>query len=1016
MDGASGLNDKGTAADNIKPAALGGSGGGETPFGLNKKAPGIGGGSAKEDLANAEKAAESSGDGEIGGGVDGVRQSEEEAGGLYTGVGRKIKPKVKPTGFKGVVKKGGPIYAILFTIFLGGGLLTGAQLFQPFSLLAQFQETFNSMHVSANKRSERFFKAQMSTRTTKSPFSVFGTKFSLGKNQITELGKQGIEFDDTTFKGSDGKPIKVLKYKDGSGEIKIVAATETEAKRLTELDLSKFNTEGVKYNTEAVDFKKLYSSDTGFFTKYNAGSLTWRGQIANWFGTNTSNFLKNNKLTRNMFAKYKEKKAEANGDGMKVVRDIIDERTGEVKGVEARSKSADTEEDENGHRILSTDDDGDPRIWTESADVEPASRKNINVKEKLQKISGGFTSAANVGCAVVGMIGAVSLLVSASEALQIINVATAYFETIDKTKAGYGEDAPINEMVGAFNERKENDYMVIEPTGESFNGESSFMGANGDGGISTLASVPKTTNGSAMESAGVVALYSGGVVDPNDTSVQSFNFANSAKRILGGIGVSMAAYESCTLAKSAAAWASVGMDSVSLIACIVSGGTACAPFVIEKIVQVVASAGIAVVLGGIIAVITPTVSGMLTRDVMANMGEDLGNGVTSAANKYLGGTHRANGGSLASIEKYDEYAVQQQQVIAENAKYERESLSPFDLTSKYTFLGSIMTQMMKYTSVNSLMGIFTSSKNAVSSSLIALSPTAMAYDIEESLPTMEEYAEVCPYMASIGAIGDSFCNPYVITDVSTIEDDPDDVVNAVYSYGGLEDEESNGNVVIKDDSDLAKYIRYCDNRSSDFGIADQNIANELTEKTTFDTGSAVVDNLGNGAIGSAPILGDAIELLEDDKIRDNIGYVSGESCVAGNTVSTSESPNWEKAQYYQRFIEDQSLAESMGVVEKSAVTAYLEKYYEENPLDNSYEGILARYSGMDKEQVVALLDVIDYYNYIAQYDPSTRYAFGEPSIEVERKIVFDNENVLSGEVVLLGRFVYADVRNRSYAV
>ena len=140
--------------------------------------------------------------------------------------------------------------------------------------------------------------------------------------------------------------------------------------------------------------------------------------------------------------------------------------------------------------------------------------------------------------------------------------------------------------------------------------------------------------------------------------------------------------------------------------------------------------------------------------------------------------------------------------------------------------------------------------------------------------------------------------------------------------------------------------------------------------------------------------------------------------MAGNTVDASESPNWDKAKYYQRFIEDQSLAESMGVIEKSAVTVAVEDYYEKNPLDESYEGMLARYSGLEKDDVVALLDVIEYGSYLAQYDPSERYAFGEEQeVEgVEDEVEFDNENVLAGDVVLLERIAYADVRNRSFAV
>lgn len=72
---------------------------------------------------------------------------------------------------------------------------------------------------------------------------------------------------------------------------------------------------------------------------------------------------------------------------------------------------------------------------------------------------------------------------------------------------------------------------------------------------------------------------------------------------------------------------------------------------------------------------------------------------------------------------------------------------------------------------------------------------------------------------------------------------------------------------------------------------------------------------------------------------------------------------------YQRFIEDQRLAESAGLIEKSAVAVYLDKYYEEHPKDNSYEGILARYTGLTKENVIATLDAIEGLEFLASYNP-----------------------------------------------
>ena len=916
----------------------------------------------------------------------------ENKTGFYTGGGKVVAAK-KATKGKFSLKKGGASFAVFLVIFLAAGLIGLVQVFQPFDLLAQFKETFNSMHTSANLRADRFFRAQMETGRTKNPLKgnkIFGYDFKISETQQEKLKTQGIEYDDTTFKDSDGKAIKVLKYETDSGEVKVIGADDTAVNKLNSLVLQKFDTDGIKYSAEAISFKNIYANDTNFFRAYNSGSMTWRGAIANWFGNTTSTYLTNNKLTRNRFQDW-QKKLSAEGEGadsLELMKKTIAEGSEEY--------------DTGGSRVTSDEQDEDGKVKTESSESERVNRTDMNASKiqlKLDELSGKFNTAANAGCAVVGFIGAVNLLVQASEMMQIMNLTTSYFEVIDKTEYGLGDDVPINDIANSLNEKKENTHEIISDDG------------------STTTEV--TSNKSAMESAGVAALYDGSTVDPDDPSVSSFNILASSKKILGGLGEDSSSFMGCAVAKIGAAGLSAIADGVEIAECVagIAGAAAtvgasavagCAPLVGKIVIQVGFAVALTETLEKVVELLTPTVTSAMTRNLISDLGgEDLGNALTSGANIYQGGTHRANGGSLASIEKYEEFAVEQQQVIAENAKYERESLSPFDITSGNTFLGTILTQLASFTSAKSLMTTVTAGKSSVSSSLIAMLPSAAAAKIAETLPdNIGEYEDINPYLASINAIGDSYGNPYSITDVSTMEEDPADVIDIVNNYGGLDSTEtSDGNVVVNKDSELAKYIRYCNNRTSPFGVADQNIANE------FSTGTS--NSIINGAIGAVPVIGDALEIIQDTEQLNNIGYISGESCVAGNSSSTL---SWDEGKYYQRFIEDQSLAESMGLIDKSAAVAYMEEYYEENPLDNSYEGILARYSGMTKDDVVALLDVMEYYNFIASYDASDRYAFGESAIEDDEAIEFDNENVLAGEYVLPNQIVYADVRNRVFTV
>jgi hypothetical protein len=91
----------------------------------------------------------------------------------------------------------------------------------------------------------------------------------------------------------------------------------------------------------------------------------------------------------------------------------------------------------------------------------------------------------------------------------------------------------------------------------------------------------------------------------------------------------------------------------------------------------------------------------------------------------------------------------------------------------------------------------------------------------------------------------------------------------------------------------------------------------------------------------------------------------------------------------------------------------MREYYQENPLDDSYEGILARYSGLPKDTVVAVLDYAKYWNYIANYDASSRKDFTAPEIEEPDTIYIDGDREAPTEFLGLNTIVYADLRTRA---
>jgi hypothetical protein len=63
------------------------------------------------------------------------------------------------------------------------------------------------------------------------------------------------------------------------------------------------------------------------------------------------------------------------------------------------------------------------------------------------------------------------------------------------------------------------------------------------------------------------------------------------------------------------------------------------------------------------------------------------------------------------------------------------------------------------------------------------------------------------------------------------------------------------------------------------------------------------------------------------------------------------------------------------------VLAYEMKYEAEHPKDYSFEGTLARISGMTKDDIAFLIEMTKYSNFLANYDPSTHYSFSESKEE-----------------------------------
>ena len=108
----------------------------------------------------------------------------------------------------------------------------------------------------------------------------------------------------------------------------------------------------------------------------------------------------------------------------------------------------------------------------------------------------------------------------------------------------------------------------------------------------------------------------------------------------------------------------------------------------------------------------------------------------------------------------------------------------------------------------------------------------------------------------------------------------------------------------------------------------------------------------------------------------------------------------------------------MGLTEKSSVSAFLDKYYEKHPLDNSYEGILARRSGLTKD-IVTLLDYAEDLVFLANYNPANYYPLHTDGLSVKntKRARISNKKVINNFAIATIQSSFdKSYRQRNYAV
>lgn len=445
----------------------------------------------------------------------------------------------------------------------------------------------------------------------------------------------------------------------------------------------------------------------------------------------------------------------------------------------------------------------------------------------------------------------------------------AFMENVSKMKAGEGNSAKVNEAMNYLYSREKNQIVDVE-TGEIIEVE-----------------------GSMVESPSMYAVLSGERIDVN--KVKNYASDRVLKTVENHIGAE--AGES-VLSGSIASTASGTRGSIGRY---VSGGAGAS--------------------NEALSLVTPTISSSLVNNSFSDIngisgGEMLVEGAINVGKELA----KASGATAGDAEAVKAYAKLNSSVLALDAAADRMNRSPFDITSKNTFLGSIVYRLaIAVNKSRSLFSGFSTLSRVVASSIGALLPVTYADD--ESEAYLANFGD-CETIGRIGAVGSAGCSMIATFDTSTLDGVFSDAgfINFVEANTTLK----NGVRTINQNSVLANFIKYNDERQTPIGVTDGGILRSIN------TGSSSVN-----------FLTDILAM-----IRDSFGSSENSKRIASGEafVNSSSNGDWQTYKYAQRYV---SLARATAALRQydGGETAYNNiKFFEgaENPVVaflNSYYNV-----------------------------------------------------------------------------
>ncbi|MBO7718296.1 hypothetical protein J6S37_02270 [Candidatus Saccharibacteria bacterium] len=447
----------------------------------------------------------------------------------------------------------------------------------------------------------------------------------------------------------------------------------------------------------------------------------------------------------------------------------------------------------------------------------------------------------------------------------------AFMENISKMKAGEGNNSKINEAMNYIHEREVSEVVDVK-TGEIV-----------------------TVEGAPIESPSLYAILTNSKVDVD--AVENY----SSDRILKTVGNA------------------VGNNTTGAV----SGTVASAEKNVKGSIGRYINNGSSTANQEALRVVEPTINSSLVNNSFSstkgiNAGELLVEGAVNVG-KSLAKASGATAGDEAAI---NSYARLNNAVLAMDRKVERMEKSPFDITSKNTFLGSIFYNLAIISLNNKGSSFFSGVKNfssLVGKSINSIGSQSLADASDGYLSSFGD----CITLPGIDATGSPQCTEIATYDISTLNDPYHDAgfIEFINNNTTL----SSGVRTVNQNSALADFIVYNDERKTPNGVVDGGILESLK---TQSSSVSFVSNILN-------------------MVKTSLGMSESDKRIANGAafVNSSSNSDWQVYKYAQRYV---SLARAAAALKQyssdktaynnilyfegsqNPVTAFLESFYASN--------------------------------------------------------------------------------------